>query len=68
MGAKSKALELLPGTLDLLILKALSLEPLHGWAIAKRIQQVSQEVLQITKLLTVFETFDTEQDALKSFS
>src|SRR6202023_188377 len=35
------------GTLDLLILKTLSLEPKHGWAIAKRIQQVSGEVLQV---------------------
>jgi transcriptional regulator len=35
------------GTLDLLILKTVSLEPTHGWAIAKRIQQVSREVLQV---------------------
>jgi len=35
------------GTLDLLILKTVSLEPKHGWAIAKRIQQVSCEVLQV---------------------
>ncbi len=39
--------ELLQGTLDLLILQTISLEPKHGWAIAKRIQQVSQEVLQV---------------------
>ena len=39
--------DLLQGTLDLLILKALALGPLHGWAIAKRIQQVSQDALQI---------------------
>jgi transcriptional regulator len=38
---------LLQGTLDLLILKTISLEPMHGWAIAKRIQQVSGEVLQV---------------------
>jgi len=37
----------LQGTLDLLILKTVSLEPKHGWAIAKRIQQVSREALQI---------------------
>jgi transcriptional regulator len=37
--------DLLQGTLDLLILKALAAEPLHGWAIAKRIQQMSREVL-----------------------
>ena len=39
--------DLVQGTLDLLILKTISLEPKHGWAIAKRIQQISQEVLQI---------------------
>lgn len=39
--------ELLQGTLDLLILKTLSLEPMHGWGIAGRIQGVSKEVLQI---------------------
>jgi len=39
--------DLVQGTLDLLILKTISLEPMHGWAIAKRIQQVSNEVLQV---------------------
>jgi PadR family transcriptional regulator len=39
--------DLVQGTLDLLILKTISLEPKHGWAIAKRIQQVSGEVLQV---------------------
>ena len=42
-----KPSDLLQGTLDLLILKVLSLEPAHGWAIAKRIQQMSGEVLQV---------------------
>ncbi|HEV8628927.1 MAG TPA: PadR family transcriptional regulator [Thermoanaerobaculia bacterium] len=42
-----KPSDLVQGTLDLLILKVLSLEPKHGWAIAKRIQQVSQDVLQV---------------------
>ena len=42
-----KPTDLVQGTLDLLILKILSLEPKHGWAIAKRIQQVSKEVLQV---------------------
>jgi transcriptional regulator len=42
-----KATDLVQGTLDLLILKTVSLEPKHGWAIAKRIQQVSREALQI---------------------
>lgn len=40
-------LELLQGTLDLLVLKTLALEPMHGWGIAQRIQQVSKEVLQV---------------------
>jgi transcriptional regulator len=44
-----KPSELIQGTLDLLILKTLSLEPQHGWAIAKRIQQVSSDVLQVTQ-------------------
>lgn len=35
------------GTLDLLILKALSLEPLHGWAISERLQQVTQDNLRV---------------------
>jgi transcriptional regulator len=39
--------DLLQGTLDLLILKTLALEPIHGWGIAQRIQQVSKDVLQI---------------------
>ena len=39
--------DLLQGTLDLLILKTLALEPMHGWGIALRIQQVSKEALQI---------------------
>src|SRR2546427_12708042 len=42
-----KPSDLVQGTLDLLILKILSLEPKHGWAIAKRIQQVSKEALQV---------------------
>jgi transcriptional regulator len=39
--------ELLPGTLDMLILKTLSLSRMHGYGIAQRIQQVSREVLQV---------------------
>ena len=42
-----KPTDLVQGTLDLLILKILSLEPMNGWAIAKRIVQVSQDVLQV---------------------
>jgi transcriptional regulator len=40
-------LDLPQGTLDLLILKALSLTPMHGWAISERIHQVSRATLQI---------------------
>src|SRR5690349_8031287 len=43
----SKPTDLVQGTLDLLILKILSLESMHGWAIAQRIQQMSSEVLQV---------------------
>ena len=43
----SRPTDLVQGTLDLLILKTLGLEPMHGWAIAQRIRQVSKEVLQV---------------------
>jgi PadR family transcriptional regulator, regulatory protein PadR len=43
----AKSVDLVQGTLDLLILKTVSLEAKHGWAIAKRIQQVSGDVLQV---------------------
>ncbi len=42
-----KPTDLVQGTLDLLILKTLSLEPMNGWAIAKRIVQISKDVLQV---------------------
>ena len=45
----SKPSDLIQGTLDLLILRTLAIEPMHGWAIARRIQQASEEVLQITQ-------------------
>ena len=45
----SKPSDMIQGTLDLLILKTVSLEPKHGWAIAKRIQQVSRDALQISQ-------------------
>jgi PadR family transcriptional regulator, regulatory protein PadR len=45
----SERTELLQGTLDLLILKALVLGPLHGWGISKRIRQLSAEVLQVNQ-------------------
>ena len=41
--------DLLPGTLDLLILRTLQTAPMHGWAISDRIQQVSQDVLQVNQ-------------------
>ena len=41
--------ELLQGTLDLLILKTLALEPMHGWGITQRIQQISEGVLQVNQ-------------------
>jgi transcriptional regulator len=43
----SKPTDLVQGTLDLLILKVLALEPMHGWAIARRIRQMSDEILQV---------------------
>ena len=43
----SKPTDLVQGTLDLLILKVIALEPMHGWAIAQRIHQISGEVLQV---------------------
>ena len=43
----SKPTDLVQGTLDLLILRVISLEPMHGWAIARRIRQISNEVLQV---------------------
>lgn len=46
--AKSKA-DLLQGTLDLLILKTLELQPMHGWGITQRIQQLSESVLQVNQ-------------------
>lgn len=44
----SKPSDLVQGTLDLLILKILALEPLNGWAISQRLRQVSSEVLQVS--------------------
>jgi transcriptional regulator len=42
-----KPTDLVQGTLDLLILKTISLEPMNGWAIARRITQISKDVLQV---------------------
>src|SRR5881296_1962016 len=45
----SKPTDLVQGTLDLLILRTIALEPMHGWAIAHRIRQVSRNVLQVNQ-------------------
>jgi PadR family transcriptional regulator PadR len=42
-----KGTDLVQGTLDLLILKVIALEPMHGWAIAQRIRQISKDSLQV---------------------
>lgn len=44
----SRPSDLVQGTLDLLILKILALEPLHGWAVSQRLKQVSGDVLQVS--------------------
>jgi transcriptional regulator len=44
-----KPTDLVQGTLDLLILKTLALQPMHGWGIAHRIRQVSNDVLQVNQ-------------------
>lgn len=43
----SKPTDLVQGTLDVLILKTIALQPMHGWAIAQRIRQISNDVLQV---------------------
>jgi PadR family transcriptional regulator, regulatory protein PadR len=47
--ASQSRLDLLQGTLDLLILRTLQTGPMHGWAISERIQQISQDVLQVNQ-------------------
>ena len=44
-----KPTDVLQGTVDLLVLKTISLEPMHGWGIAQRIRQVSRDVLQVNQ-------------------
>jgi len=44
----SRPSDLVQGTLDLLLLKILALEPLHGWAIGQRLKQISADVLQVS--------------------
>jgi PadR family transcriptional regulator, regulatory protein PadR len=45
----SERTDLLQGTLELLVLKTLSLEPMHGWGMTLRIQQMSRDVLQVNQ-------------------
>jgi PadR family transcriptional regulator len=45
----AKPTDLVQGTLDLLILKTVELQPMHGWGIAQRIHQISNEVLQVNQ-------------------
>ena len=45
----SRPSDLVQGTLDLLILKILALEPMHGWAISQRLSQVSSDVLRVSE-------------------
>jgi transcriptional regulator len=47
--ARPSTPDILQGTLDLLILRTLQTEPMHGWAISDRIQQISQDVLQVNQ-------------------
>jgi transcriptional regulator len=47
--SQSSKLDLLQGTLDLLILRTLQTGPQHGWAISERIQQISQDVLRVNQ-------------------
>jgi transcriptional regulator len=44
----SKPPDLVQGTLDLLLLKILALEPLHGWAVSQRLKQISGDMLQVS--------------------
>ena len=44
-----KPVDVVQGTVDLLIMKAVALEPLHGWAVAQRINQLSQDVLRVNQ-------------------
>jgi PadR family transcriptional regulator, regulatory protein PadR len=53
--------DVLQGTLDLLVLKALSLQAMHGWGIAQRIQQISKDVLQVNPG-SLYPAFERLQD------
>jgi len=49
MKSPEPRLDILQGTLDLLILRTLAAGPMHGWSISERIQQISEEVLQVNQ-------------------
>jgi len=49
MERSESRLDILPGTLDLLILRTLVSGPMHGWSISERIQQISEEALQVNQ-------------------
>jgi len=49
MAPRASRDELLQGTLDMLVLKALSLEPMHGWGISERLQQWSEDILRLNE-------------------
>jgi PadR family transcriptional regulator PadR len=59
-----KAADLLPGTLDMLILKAVSLKPLHGYGVLARIKQISDGALQIPQGSLYPELYRLEQQDL----
>jgi PadR family transcriptional regulator, regulatory protein PadR len=62
----SRPNDLVQGTLDLLVLRTLALGPMHGWAIATRIKQVSNEVLQVQQGSLYPALHRLEQNALIS--
>ena len=59
--------ELLQGTLDLLILKTLTLEPMHGYGVSLRIQQISQDVLRVQQGSLYPALYRLEQKGLISY-
>lgn len=61
-------LDILQGTLDLLILRTLRGDPMHGWAVSERIQQVSQDVLHVNQGSLYPALHRLEQQALISSS